>query len=75
MSRLLKFSRRAIALYLMRVLEIELHDRTNALRYVDADRLPGLCRSRRRTQRDLLAARQRYIATLEHGNCPTWRTA
>lgn len=72
---LLKRLRRAWYFYLMRCLEIELHDRTQALRIVDADRLPALCRSRRRIQRDLLAARQRYIATLAPGDCPTWRTA
>jgi hypothetical protein len=75
MIRLLILARRAWALFTMRSLEIELHDRTNALRYVAADRLPVLCRSRRRIQRDLLAARQRYIATLDPGECPTWRVA
>ena len=75
MRRLLILARRAWALFAMRSLEIELHDRTNALRHVPADRLQALCRSRRRIQRDLLAARQRYIATLDPGDCPTWRTA
>jgi hypothetical protein len=75
MIRLLATLRRALALYKMRCLEIELHDRTEALRHVSCDQLSDLCKSRRQTQRELLAARQRYIATLEPGDCPTWRTA
>jgi len=75
MNRLLKRLRRSWYLYLMRCLEIELHDRTLALRDVPVDELPALCRSRRRIQRELLSARQRYIATLAPGDCPTWRTA
>lgn len=75
MIRLLILARRALAVYRMRCLEIELHDRTQALRYVTPDQLAGLCRSRRRIQRDLLAARQRYIALLEPGDSPTWRVA
>ena len=75
MTRLLIAARRAWALFLMRCLEIELHDRTQALRSVSAHDLPALCQSRRRIQRELLAARQRYIATLPTGVCPTWRTA
>ena len=75
MTRLLKRLQRARALWVMRCLEIELHDRTEALRSVPAGELSKLCRSRRRIQRELLAARQRYIATLPPGDCPTWRTA
>jgi hypothetical protein len=75
MTRLLNLARRAWALFRMRCLEIELHDRTQALRYVTSDQLAGLCRSRRRIQGDLLAARRRYIATLAPGDCPTWRVA
>ena len=66
---------RAWLLFIVRCLEIELHDRTEALRSVSAERLPALCHSRRRLQRELLTARQRYISTLEPGNCPTWRKA
>lgn len=75
MSNLLKLLRRALVLYRMRCLEIELHDRTQALRHVTPDQLAGLCRSRRKTQRELLAVRQKYIALLEPGDCPTWRVA
>lgn len=75
MRRLIAALRRALALYRIRCLEIELHDRTQALRYVGSEQLAGLCKSRRQTQRELLAARQRYIALLEPGDCPTWRTA
>jgi hypothetical protein len=75
MSNVLKLLRRALALYRMRCLEIELHDRTEALRNVSADELTTLCRSRQRIQRELLVARQRYIATLAPGDCPTWRVA
>jgi hypothetical protein len=75
MSRMLILVRRTWALFVMRCLEVELHDRTQALRTVSADRLPELCRSRRQAQRELLAARQRYIAFLEPGDCPTWRIA
>jgi hypothetical protein len=75
MTRLLNLARRALALFRMRCLEIELHDRTQALRYVTSDQLAGLCRSRRQTQRALLAARQRYIALIKPGDCPTWRVA
>lgn len=75
MTRLIILLRRAWSMFLMRCLEVELHDRTQALRTVSHENLPTLCRSRRRTQRELLAARQRYIATLPPGTCPTWRTA
>ena len=75
MKHFLNLINRTFAVFVMRSLEIELHDRTQALRYVRAADLAALCRSRRRIQRDLLAARQRYIATLPPGNCPTWRTA
>lgn len=75
MRRLTTALRRALARARIRCLEIELHDRTEALRYVTSDQLAGLCRSRRQTQRDLLAARRRYIATLAPGDCPTWRVA
>lgn len=75
MRRAVLTVRRAWALFIARCLEGELHDRTEALRTVSAERLPALCRSRRRIQRELLAARQRYIATLPPGNCPTWRSA
>jgi hypothetical protein len=74
MNLLLKVLRRAWARFLMRCLEIELHERTEALRTVPTDELAALCQSRRRTQRELLAARQRYIATLPPGTCPTWRS-
>ena len=75
MRRLILTLRRALARVRSRCLEIELHDRTQALRHVTPDQLAGLCRSRRQTQRELLAARQKYIGLLEPGNCPTWRTA
>jgi hypothetical protein len=75
MKRLLTLARRTWSLFLVRRLEIELHDRTQALRYVGSEQLAGLCKSRRQTQRELLAARQRYTATLPPGVCPTWRTA
>ena len=75
MSRLLMLSRRAWALFVMRSLEIELHDRTNAMAWVPYSEIADLCRSRRQTQRELLAARQNYIALLEPGDCPTWRVA
>lgn len=75
MRRLIATMRRALALYRLRCLEIELHDRTEALRNVPADELTTLCRSRRRIQRELLAARQNYISLLEPGYFPTWRVA
>jgi len=75
MRRLIATLRRALARVRIRCLEIELHDRTQALRHVTPDQLAGLCRSRRQTQRELLAARQKYIALLEPGDCPTWRVA
>ena len=75
MKHWLNLIKRAWALYRMRCLEIELHDRTEALRNVPADELTTLCRSRRRIQRELLTARQRYIVLLEPGDCPTWRVA
>lgn len=75
MRRLIVTLRRALARIRIRCLEIELHDRTQALRDVTPDQLAGLCRSRRQTQRDLLAARQNYISLLEPGDCPTWRVA
>ena len=75
MIRLFKGLRLAWYLYHLRCLEVELHDRTQALREVGAELLPALCKARRHTQRELLAARQRYIATLAPGDCPTWRTA
>ena len=75
MKHWLNLINRTWALFAMRSLEIALHDRTQALRDVPVDELPALCKSRRRIQRELLAARQRYIATLAPGDCPTWRTA
>ena len=75
MSWLLILARRAWALFAMRCLEVELHDRTEALRTITSERLTGLCRSRRQTQRELLVARQRYIATLAPGDGPTWRVS
>lgn len=75
MRRLIFTLRRALARVRIRCLEIELHDRTQALRHVTSDQLADLCKSRRQTQRDLLAARQKYIALLEPGDCPTWRVA
>jgi len=56
MRRLITTMRRALARIRIRCLEIELHDRTQALRHVTPDQLAGLCRSRRQTQRELLAA-------------------
>lgn len=75
MRRLIILARRAWALFVMRSLEIELHDRTNAMAWVPYSEIADLCRSRRRIQGELLRARQRYIATLPPGTCPTWRTA
>lgn len=67
--------KRAWALILIRSLEIELHDRTNAMALVPYEEIAELCRSRRRIQGELLRARQQYIATLPPGTCPTWRTS
>ena len=75
MRRLISTLRLALARVRIRCLEIELHDRTQALRYVTSDQLADLCKSRRQTQRELLAARQKYIDLLEPGDCPTWRVA
>ena len=74
-NRLVGVVRRTRTLFAVRCLEMELHDRTEALRHVTPDQLAGLCRSRRQTQRELLAARQRYISMLRPGDCPTWRVA
>lgn len=75
MKRLLNLIRLAMALYRVRCLEIELHDRTESLRHVATIDLSALCASRRQTQRELAAARQRYISLLAPGDCPTWRSA
>jgi len=76
MQTIINFLRRTLALYAVRCLEIELHDQTTALQHVgDAATQRAISSAREATQRALLAARQRYIARLAPGHCPTWRTA
>ena len=76
MKTLINTISRAIALYQVRCLEIQLHDQTNALQVVsDVETFREICSAREITQRELLAARRHYIGTLQPGHCPTWKTA
>lgn len=76
MVRLITFAQRLLALYVMRCLEIELHDQTEALhRVADVATFRAICTAREITQRELLKARRHYLGLLKPGHCPTWRTA
>lgn len=76
MNRLLTFAHRILALYVVRCLEIELHDQTEALqRVTDVPAFQSICAARQHTQRELLKARRHYLGLLKPGHCPTWRTA
>lgn len=76
MSRLINLLQRALALYTMRCLEIELHDQTRALQSVlCAETFRRICTAREHTSRALLDARRHYLGLLKPGHCPTWRTA
>ena len=76
MSRLINLLQRALALYTVRCLEIELHDQTAALQTVlCVETFQRICAAREHTQRALLTARRHYISLLKPGHCPTWRVA
>ena len=76
MRRLLNLLQRALALYDIHCLEIQLHDQTKALQQViSITTYRDIFRARATTQRDLLKARQHYTNLLPPGERRTWRTA
>jgi hypothetical protein len=76
MTRLFNLLQRALALYAVRCLEIQLQDQTDALQTVRCvETFRQICTAREQTQRALLDARRHYLGLLKPGHCPTWRIA
>lgn len=70
------YIRRAVALFLVRSLEIRLHDQISALQVVtDRDVRDQITAALRVTRRELAAARANYIALLPPGTRRTWAFA
>jgi len=76
MKRLLNLLRRALARNAIHCLESQLQAQTAALDQVASITVyRDIFRARTTTQRELLEARQQYIALLPPGERRTWRTA
>lgn len=76
MRRLTIAIRRLFALFLVRSLEIRLHDQNNAIASVtDADVLMAVIAARNITRRELAKARADYQALLAPGERITWQHA
>lgn len=68
--------RRAIALYKVRSLEIQLAGQCEAMQLVECPETRiAISLARIKTSAALLQARQRYIGLLPPGNRPIWKTA